>query len=185
MVLDPRAEYNVGDRKVQFNLALKLRQTLNHMSFAVANIESVRDAATSSIAKLPQDSPLRAQLQTLAQKSDDLRSKIVATKEGGMITGEERIREHVGELYGYVNQYEGRPTDYQVARADSLNHELEDVISDFKKLTTEQLPAINTGLQQQHMAPITQLDEGDWLKAHEATGTTGSKPALSRVGDVD
>ena len=47
----------------------------------------------------------------------------------------ERIREHVGELYGYINIYEGRPTGYQTARADSLGRELEDVITDFKKLT--------------------------------------------------
>ena len=86
---------------------------------------------------MPEKSPLRAQLQQLAAKCDELRSKIVATKEGGTITGEERIRELLGQLYGDVNGYEGRPTDYQVARADSLAHELEDVIGDFRKLATE------------------------------------------------
>ena len=40
-----------------------------------------------------------------------------------MITGEERIRELLGQLYGTVNGYEGRPADYQAARADSLAHE--------------------------------------------------------------
>ena len=56
-----------------------------------------------------------------------------------MITGEERIREHLGQLYGAINGYEGRPTDYQAARADSLAHELEDVIGDFQKLTQKEL----------------------------------------------
>ena len=45
-----------------------------------------------------------------------------------MITGEERIRELLGQLYGTVNHYEGRPADYQVARTESLAHELDDVL---------------------------------------------------------
>ena len=52
----------------------------------------------------------------------------------------------MGELYGDVTQYEGRPTNYQVARADALNRELEDVVADFNKLTAAELPAINNGL---------------------------------------
>ena len=32
-----------------------------------------------------------------------MRKKIVATKEGGMITGEERLRENLAELYGSVS----------------------------------------------------------------------------------
>ena len=64
----------------------------------VAAIEGVRDAANARAAKLTEKDPLRKQLQQLAADCDALRSKIVATKEGGMITGEERIRELLGQL---------------------------------------------------------------------------------------
>ncbi len=185
VVLDPRAKYTVADRRMQYDLALKLVSTLNHMSFAVANIQNVRDTAGADAAKLPESNPLRAQLQSLSTKADELRSKIVATKEGGMITGEERIREHVGELYGDINQYEGRPTDYQVARADSLAHELQDVIDDFTKLTAAQLPAINQGLQKQHLPPIALLDETEWLKQHSTSQVSGPKSATSQMREMD
>jgi len=112
---------------------------------------------------------LKAKLETLSSKSDALRSRIVATKEGGAITGEERIREHVGELYGYVVQYEGRPTNYQVARADTLNHDLEDVVTDFTKLTAD-LPAINSSLQKAKLQPITIPVEAEWRKEHANSG---------------
>jgi hypothetical protein len=118
------------------------------------------------LAKLQEKDPLRAKLKQFSSKADGLRSKMVATKEGGTVTGEERIREHVGELYGAVTQYEGRPTDYQVARADALNRELEDVTSDFNKLTAGELPAINNSLQEQKPEPITIPNEAEWLKAH-------------------
>ncbi len=90
----------------------------------------------------------------------------MATKEGGAITGEERIREHVGQLYGDVLQYEGRPTDYQVARADALNRELEAVVADFNKLTAAELPAFNNSLQEQKLESITIPNEAEWLKEH-------------------
>jgi hypothetical protein len=110
-------------------------------TFAVDAIEGVRNAANARAAKLADKDPLKKQLQDLAAKCDDLRSKIVATKEGGMITGEERIRELFGRLCGEVNGYEGKPADYQAARSDSLAHELDEAIGDFQKLTQKALPA--------------------------------------------
>ena len=99
-------------------------------------------------------------LQDLAGAADAIRSKIVATKEGGMITGEERLREFLAGLYGDVNGYEGRPTDSQPARAGALARELEDVIREFTTLTAEQLPGINRELQTKQLAPLT-IDRGD------------------------
>ena len=55
-----------------------------------------------------------------------MRKQIVATTEGGAITGEERLREHTDQLYGAILSYEGKPADYQIARIDSLRRELAD-----------------------------------------------------------
>jgi len=77
-----------------------------------------------------------------------MRKKIVATTEGGAITGEERIREKATQLYGAILNYEGRPTDYQTARIESLKKELEDVAGEFDALVTKELPAMNKSLSQ-------------------------------------
>ena len=37
-----------------------------------------------------------------------------------MITGEERLRENLTDLYGNVTFYEGRPSQTQIERADAL-----------------------------------------------------------------
>ncbi len=78
---------------------------------------------------------------------DAIRGKIVATKEGGAITGEERLREFLAGLYGDVNSYEGKPTDSQQARAVALARELDDVVKEYTSLTAAQLPALNRDLQ--------------------------------------
>jgi hypothetical protein len=130
----------------------------------VAAIEGVRDAANTRAAKVEEKDLLRQQLRKLAMDCDVLRSKIVATKEGGMVTGEERIRELLGQLYGAVTGYDGKPTDYQAARTESLGHELEDVIVDFQKLTQKDLPGINEGLKKKKLESITVLAETNWQK---------------------
>jgi photosystem II stability/assembly factor-like uncharacterized protein len=182
VVLDPRAKFTVDDRKAQFELIMKLDKMLGHMSYAVGAIQGVRDAAVARSAKLPEKDPVRARLRQLSTDLDALRSRIVATKEGGAITGEERIREHLGQLYGDVNTYEGRPTDYQVARGQSLGHELEDVIVDFRKLTDKELPGINASLKKKKLEPISVLSETDWEKQHQESMEKPA-PDLSRESD--
>lgn len=182
LVLDPRAKFTLEDRKAEYDLSMKLYAMLGHMSYEVAAIQAVRDGATDRAGKLAKNNPLQPRLVQLSSKADAQRSKIVATKEGGAITGEERIREHAGELYGYVIQYEGRPTNYQVARADSLNHDLEDVVADFNKLTAD-LPTINSGLQKAKLEPITIPNEAEWLKEHANSGEAPVKPSAMREMD--
>jgi hypothetical protein len=139
------------------------------MSYGVDAIMNVRDSATDRAGKLPQNDPLRKNLEQLTEKADALRSKIVATKEGGAITGEERIREFMAGLYDAVSGYEGRPTDSQVARTDALGRELEDVIRDFDQLTSKEVPGINAALQKKKLDPIKLFTQQEWDQMHEGT----------------
>jgi photosystem II stability/assembly factor-like uncharacterized protein len=166
VALDPRAKFTIEDRRAQFELVERLGAQLNHMSWAVDAIIGVRDDALARAGGLSENDPLRGQLRQLSESVDQIRTKIVATKEGGMITGEERLREHLGNLYGDVNGYEGRPTDSQVARAGVLAHELEDVIHEFAELTGRQFPAINRALETKKFAALRVVPEEDWRKLH-------------------
>jgi len=184
VAIDPRAKYSLEERKAQFDLSMKVYKELEHMTYGVAAIEGVRDQANARAAKLAEKDPLRQQLQQLAADCDAIRSKIVATKEGGMITGEERIRELLGQLYGAVTGYDGKPTDYQVARTESLGHELQDVIDDFQKLTQRDLPGINASLKKKKLEPITVLAEPDWQKKKEASAVAAGAGMRAEEGQL-
>ena len=183
VVMDPRASYTLDDRKAEFDLSMKIYNLLEHMTWGVEALEGMRNAANARAATLPDKDPLRQQLQQLAGNCDALRSKIVATKEGGMITGEERIRELIGELYGSVSGYDGRPTDYQEARTASLGHELQDVIDDFQKLSQKDLPGINGSLKKKKMDTIVVLSETDWQKKKTASGEAAEAAAIGESDD--
>jgi hypothetical protein len=163
---------------------MKLYKMMGRMSFAVDSIVNLRDSAAARVAKLPASDPLRKSLQQLSEQADAVRSKIVATKEGGAITGEERIRENLTDVYGSVNGYDGKPTDSQTERTEALGHELEDVIKEFEQLTARQLPGINTGLEKKKLEAIHLLTQQQWEKMHE--GDAGSQPSsTNRFRETD
>jgi photosystem II stability/assembly factor-like uncharacterized protein len=169
VVSDPRSSYSLEDRRAQFNLVTRLGALLNHMTWAVDAIVGVRDGANERAEHLDANSNLKKQLMQLATDADGLRTKIVATKEGGMITGEERLREYLGALYGDVNSYDGAPTASQMARADVLDRQLADVIKEFQDLSKDRLAVINPELGKKRLAPMTVLPESEWQKTTSAT----------------
>ena len=154
VVLDPRAKYTVADRQAQFDLAMKLYNLFGEMTKDVVRINDVRLALDERASKTT-DAALKARLQAASAKVDELRRKIVATKEGGAITGEERLREFLANLYGDVNGYEGRPSQIQVERANSLTRELGDVAKSFDDWRSKDLVGLNSALTGLHMEPIT------------------------------
>ena len=164
VIADPRAKHTPADRKAQFDLALKLHNLFGEMTFGVDRINGVRLALDDRAGKLPAGDPLIKRLQAASAAVDELRKKIVATKEGGMITGEERLREFLADLYGNVNFYEGRPSQTQIERTDALTRELADVVKDFDAWLTKELAGINAELAKKQLEPIKPLTREEWEK---------------------
>ena len=161
---DSRARHTPGDRRAQFDLAMKLYNLLGDMTFAVDRINGVRLALNARAAQLPATDPLVARLHKASNELDELRKKIVATKEGGAITGEERLRENLAQLYGDVNGYEGRPSQTQVDRTAAIGHELTDVVKDFDNWLARELAGINSALSAKQLEPIAVLTREGWEK---------------------
>ena len=117
-------------------------------------IVSLRKALTQSGGGLPEGDPLRKNISDFDGKVDGVRKKIVATTEGGAITGEERLREHTDQLYGAILSYEGKPGGYQIAYIDTLKRELDEVTKEFDQLLAQDLPALNDSLKVKGQQPI-------------------------------
>lgn len=167
--LDSRANYTAEDRKAQLDSVMKMYALFRDMSFDVDRINGVRNALNDRAAKLPAGDALHAKLASLAGRADEIRKKIVATKEGGAVTGEERIREKAANVYGALTFYEGRPGEYQVSRIDSLRRELDDVAKEFDAFTSKEIADVNTSLTQKKLETIQPINRADWEKANSET----------------
>src|SRR5438552_1871373 len=97
--LDRRDKFSETDRKAQYEAAMKVHALFGDESALMDRILALRAALTKSGEALPPGDELRKTITDFDGKVDTVRKVIVATKEGGAITGEERLREHTDKLY--------------------------------------------------------------------------------------
>jgi hypothetical protein len=145
--LDRRVKFSEADRKAQFDAAMKVHALFGDESALMDRILNLRGSLAKNGGALPEGDALRKTIADFDGKVDAVRKQIVATTEGGAITGEERLREHTDLLYGALLSYEGKPGDYQIARIDALRRELDDVTKEFQQLIAKDLPALNDALK--------------------------------------
>jgi photosystem II stability/assembly factor-like uncharacterized protein len=154
IIPDPRLTHTPADRAAQFALATRLATMLSDMSSVVERLNATRLALDDRATKLPANDPLAPRLRSASAAVDVLRKKIVATKEGGMITGEERLRENLADLYGSVNGYDGRPSQMELDRTDAIGREMADIVRDFDAWAAKELPGINAALTAKKLEPV-------------------------------
>ncbi|MDQ6861889.1 MAG: sialidase, partial [Verrucomicrobiota bacterium] len=163
--LDRRAKFTVADRKAQYDAAMRVHALFNGETALMDKIMPLRMAVAKQMKGLPEGDDLRATLAEFDKKVDAVRKQIVATTEGGAITGEERLREHTDQLYGAILSYEGKPGDYQLAYIDALKKELDDTTRDFEQLTNTELPKVNDALKTKGQPPIAYMSESSTAAA--------------------
>jgi photosystem II stability/assembly factor-like uncharacterized protein len=112
LVGDPALPHSAAGRKLQQTTVMNLYRLIERLAFVDAQIVDARDQAE------------KRKLGAARAKFEELHKTLAATREG-QITGEEKIREQLGELYGDVSRYGGRPTQSQIDRAKVLEAEVD------------------------------------------------------------
>ena len=188
ITLDKRATFTLADRQAQIAAAERLKTMFARMSKVVAQINGVRDQAGQIAANSATPADTKAAAGQLRTKADALRKEIVATTEGGAITGEERLREHVDEIYGAINSVEDRPTAYQSARIDALDRELKDVEGQWAAFEAGDLAAFNAKLRAANLPPLTiaevEFDPDDQARGGRVSALVRGLVGTRFYGDV-
>jgi hypothetical protein len=107
---------------------------------------------------------------------ESLRADLVSTSEAGMLSGEERLREKLGALYGSVNGHDGRPTNSQLEQRRKLERRLTEAVASFEAATAG-LGRLDARLERGDLDPITVPTRQEW-EAQLARGGAGAPPAV-------
>jgi len=144
--IDPAATFTLADREAQHTAAIRVKKLFGNESKLMERITGLRAELAQDEVGPSKDDSLLAKLKNLDDEVDVVRKRIVATTEGGAITGEERLREHTDQLYGAILSWEGKPTTYQQDNVLALEAEFERIRADFDALTAKKLPDLNKEL---------------------------------------
>jgi hypothetical protein len=166
LIPDPRSSATPEDLALQHKTVMELYDMLGQLTYTVDASVDLRNQAQDRSAKI-KDRKLKAQMDDLVNQLNAFRSSLVAIKEGGMITGEHKLRENLGALYGGVNGYLGRPTQSQVDRAAVLKKQLDDAGAKFQSLSEKNVATANAALTKAKTDPLKILSKEDWEKKQQ------------------
>lgn len=156
LVPDPRSSHSKADRMAQQALSMKLYDGINDLTFQLAQLKDV-------VTQLNDKPELKSSAKSKAEKFEkaykQLNARFTATKKG-MITGESKLREQLGTLFGNVVSYNGKPSQTQVKQADTLIAEVAAALKASQDLLDKQLPAINKALGKEQAIEL--LDRATW-----------------------
>lgn len=172
--LDRRVGWTLADRKAQYDAAVKVSELFNDESVLFGRIAGLREQVAQAGKGHPANDAAH-KLAAFDAKLDGLRKQIVATTEGGAITGEERLREHTDQLYGAIISWDGPPTAYALDNAAALRQQLSEIEAAFDRLTSAELPALNKALQRAGGSPLTVPERTAF--DDDAPGAGGGSPA--------
>jgi len=118
----PDYPYSTEERDSKRNAVMKLY----HMQEELADIsENLKKRNEEIKLKINNAEGVQAdKLSEYSKEIDSLLTTIAATKEGGYILGETKLREDIGSLFGSINSFPGKPTNLQVERISKLESDL-------------------------------------------------------------
>jgi photosystem II stability/assembly factor-like uncharacterized protein len=166
VISDPKSPHSAADRALQQQTVWKLYQMQERLAFVDAVVTDARDQARERAKKLDEKDSVAKDLEAFAEKLDGLHKTLVATREGG-ITGEEQLRERIVDLYGWVTQYGGRPTESQLARIPALEREIDGKNAEFDTIIGKELNGMNAKLSGKKLEPIKVLTKEEYDKKQD------------------
>lgn len=161
---DPRLPQTAAQRAEREKAVERLMALFNQLGYLDAVATRVRDDLRSRRAGASRGDT--KSLERLADRFDALHRGLTAMREGGMLTGEEQIRERVSELYGGVTGWGGAPSEEQLARLAALESEVATAAKQLAALTAGELAKWNEGAGRK--MPVVVPTREAWDKEAEA-----------------
>ncbi|HBY64484.1 MAG TPA: glycosyl hydrolase, partial [Solibacterales bacterium] len=163
LTADPRSPHPEADRKLQQKTTMALYRTLENLAFTTAAVNEARDSAEKLAAKTKENEALAKSLTEYAGTLKAFNEKLVITRDQG-ITVEQRLRERLGEVYGEVSRYGGKPTAQQIESAALLDQQAAQAAAEAETLLGKDLEALNAKLKAAALEPLKRLTREEFDK---------------------
>jgi photosystem II stability/assembly factor-like uncharacterized protein len=152
--LDPRVKTTPADLQKQFDLAMKIRNSVNQADVAANRIIDLRsqiDALRDRIAEAnPQNKQMQTDLDNLDKKLDAVENLIVAPKSRANedpLNYPIKLANKLLLLQSTVQSADSAPTQSSATVFEMLNGELNSALQQWNQIVATDLPAVNTALQ--------------------------------------
>lgn len=173
---DPSSPHSAADKALQRQTVKSLYTLTEELAYLSERVTSSMNTA-KAMADTCRNSSLKKSLNNYANRMEGIRKELVATKPGLAITGEEKIREQLSELYSTVLSYMGRPSQSQLDKLEKLQADVKKQESDATAVWQSDLSKLNQQLNKAGYPSITFVTR-EQFDATDVNGGTGSRKML-------
>jgi len=125
MQRDLNSDMSLADMEDQYNTAMQLYNMHERLGKLVDSISTKQKMLQEYLPKI-KNTKLKKTVQEYNGKLEDLRSKLLATKQKSQFVDEKKLREDITEVYAAVCSQETKPSSLQKERASVLLQQLGD-----------------------------------------------------------
>jgi hypothetical protein len=158
---DDNPHHGEADRDERHKYLMKAYVMLEDLAYLDNQIIEIRDQSSAKADSAK--GGLSKNLTSLSSDMADLRLKILATREG-RITGEKRLRERIGDVYGGIISYQGKPTTAQINRLEELSGQMNEYQMQVDDIVYNELPQLNGKLEKSGISPFELTEKDVFLK---------------------
>jgi len=170
LVADPRNPHPKEDRLLQQTTALEAYDLLGELTFLADSVTDLRDQARDRADQLEKKD--KTSLKGFADDLDELHGTLVVAGKGGWMSGKEELRERLGNLFGEITNYDGRPSDSQIERLAGLAAELDTKQAELETKAAK-IDGLNRILDKRDLEPLERLTREAWQERQEGAGGSG------------
>jgi photosystem II stability/assembly factor-like uncharacterized protein len=164
---DPRSPYSAADRAAQQKTVMSLYNIQARLAYISAAMTELRDTLKSRVEKLDSTNKMRVAVMKTSNRLDSL-FKTVAKERGFYVAEkEDKLREHVSNLYGAINSYGGAPSKMQLERLATLEKEIGRVNATLEGIIKTDLPLANAELKSANLQGASALTKEDFDKRQQ------------------
>ncbi|HMQ69545.1 MAG TPA: glycosyl hydrolase, partial [Ignavibacteria bacterium] len=162
IIRDPNSPYSAEDIAMREDATAKAYKMVEDLAYLVTNINVIKQETD----KLEKEGKISRETgDSLIEKLETLRKECVPTKESKGITGEERLRERISELYTSFVFFSGKPTTQQLERIDGVQFEIDNSYLQADEIYRIYLTKVNDELKSKGLDEIKPVSKEDFDKS--------------------
>jgi len=151
LLYDPDSKHTTAERDLQYKTLMKAYALIENINIMDRQVTGIQDQIELNRKNVSGN--VITELEKVSEKMERIHNELVATNPS-RLSGETKLSEKVGDIYGAVIGYQGRPTDSHIEGLNTLEKEFNSQRDRFDNFLSKDLVMLNEKIKKENLKEI-------------------------------